>query len=84
MEDVDRIKARKYEGLYCDEDYNPAHCAEKVRIGGGGTYSSTGVSFNERYRQCANRPGLGLGGLFCYRHEKNNPETNLDTPEDEG
>lgn len=72
-ETVEQIKARKYEGLYTDEDYNASCCDERVReTKKEKTFMMEGVSFTDVFRQCRSKPGHGIGSLFCKRHAPDN------------
>ena len=72
LERVEEIKGRTY--------------TEHVRSAVSGKYERITVRLKEgrcaqmitsydQDHQCRNKPGHGLGGLFCKQHAKSNPET---------
>lgn len=62
-ERIKEIRGRYYAPPAHMIPYNPSFCAGTVP--------------NSEWPapQCRNKPGHGLGGLFCKQHAKNNPET---------
>jgi len=57
-ERIEEIRGRVYGNTGTTMPYSSTQCAEPAPHG----------------FQCQFEPGLGLGGLYCKQHAKNNPE----------